>query len=186
MSSLFPAFKARAEAVNAEVHRFPTRTAALDFILQLLRSEGVADAPQAYAVWADGAFLSGLDTGALSAQVPGLRFDATRQVAADSKIGISQVDWALANTGTLVQDATAVERRLVSTLPLIHVALVGTDCILADMPAVLAKESPTRTPYISFITGPSRTADIERVLTIGVHGPERLIIIFVDEPGEVN
>ena len=40
--------------------------------------------------------------------------------------------------------------------------------------------------YISFITGPSRTADIERVLTIGVHGPERLIIVVVDEFQQVT
>ncbi len=186
MDSMFPAFKARAEAVNAEVHRLPTRTAALDFILQFLKAEGVADAPHSYAVWADGGMLHGLDTRALSTRVPGLRFDATREVTAASKIGISQVDWALANTGTLVQDATAVERRLVSTLPPIHIALLGTDRILADMPAVLARESPGRSAYISFITGPSRTADIERVLTIGVHGPERLVIVCVDEPEEMN
>jgi L-lactate dehydrogenase complex protein LldG len=186
MNSMFPAFKVRAEAVNAEVHRFPTRTAALDFILQFLKTEGVADSPQSYAVCADCSLLAGLDTRALSSQVPGLRFDATRETAAASKIGISQVDWALANTGTLVQDATAIERRLVSTLPLIHIAVVATDRILADMPAVFAKESAARSPYISFITGPSRTADIERVLTIGVHGPERLIIVCVDQPEEMN
>ncbi len=186
MNSMFPAFKARAEAVNAQVHRFPTRTAALDFILTFLNNEGVTDSPQSYAICADCSLLAGLDTRALSAQVPGLRFDPTREVAAASKIGISEVEWALANTGTLVQDATAVERRLVSTLPPIHIAVVATDRILPDLPAVLAKESPMRTPYISFITGPSRTADIERVLTIGVHGPERLIIVCVDQPEEMN
>ena len=45
---------------------------------------------------------------------------------------------------------------------------------------------PNRMGYLSMITGPSRTADIERVLTIGVHGPVRLIIIFVDELGRTN
>jgi L-lactate dehydrogenase complex protein LldG len=180
MNSMYPAFKARAEAVNAEVHRFPTRTAALDFLLQFLKTEGVADSPQSYAVCADCSLLAGLDTRALSSQVPGLRFDATRETAAASKIGISQVDWALANTGTLVLDATAVERRLVSTLPLIHVAVVATDRILPDMPAVFAEESAARTAYISFITGPSRTADIEQILVRGVHGPGEIHVVIVD------
>jgi L-lactate dehydrogenase complex protein LldG len=45
---------------------------------------------------------------------------------------------------------------------------------------VLARVDPRKSAYLSFITGPSRTADIERVLTIGVHGPERLVIVLVD------
>jgi L-lactate dehydrogenase complex protein LldG len=104
-------------------------------------------------------------------------------------VGISQLDWAIANTGTLVQDAACVDQRLVSTLPLIHIALIRSDRLLPDLPSVLAKIRPEQTNYISFITGASRTADIERVLTIGVHGPEKLIIVFYDvcfEPGSVN
>ena len=54
------------------------------------------------------------------------------------------------------------------------------------MPAVFSKIVLEQTNYISFITGPSRTADIERVLTIGVHGPEKLIIVFVDDMAAVN
>ena len=49
------------------------------------------------------------------------------------------------------------------------------------MGGVLERLRPDQLNYISFITGPSRTADIERVLTIGVHGPERLIVVLVDE-----
>jgi L-lactate dehydrogenase complex protein LldG len=91
------------------------------------------------------------------------------------------VDWALANTGTLVQSADEVDKRLVSTLPPVHIAFVSTAALLPDLPAVFQQVDPRRSAYISLITGPSRTADIERVLTIGVHGPERLIIILVDE-----
>jgi L-lactate dehydrogenase complex protein LldG len=91
------------------------------------------------------------------------------------------VGWAVAATGTLVVDAAQVEQRLVSTLPPIHVAIVASSGLRADLAEVLTQIHPSQTGYISMITGPSRTADIERVLTIGVHGPERLIIVFVDE-----
>jgi len=186
MNPTFDAFKTRAEAVSAEVHRFLSKPEALDFILQFLQKEGVADIPQAYAVWADCPFLSGADKKQLAEKVPGLRFDVSRELAADSKIGISQINWAVANTGTLVQDAAPVQQRLVSTLPIIHIAIVSTASLFPDLPSVLTQANPQRSGYISMITGPSRTADIERVLTIGVHGPERLIIVFVDELGGMN
>ena len=108
----------------------------------------------------------------------------SRDAAADAIIGITQAEWALADTGTLVQDQTAVDQRLASSLVDIHIALVPTDSILPDKIALLARINPRTSRYIAFITGPSRTADIERVLTIGVHGPERLIIVCVDEMGE--
>jgi L-lactate dehydrogenase complex protein LldG len=181
MQSSFEAFKARAEGVSAEVHRCATKPEALAFIFAFLQKEGVGPGGNASAVWADCPFLRGMDKTALARQVPGLIFEVTRQAAADAKIGISQMDWAMASTGTLVQDAAAVEKRLVSTLPIIHVALVATREIVPDLAASLARTNPRQSAYISMITGPSRTADIERVLTIGVHGPERLIIVFVDE-----
>jgi L-lactate dehydrogenase complex protein LldG len=181
MPAIFDTFKLRAEAVSAEVHRFPRKAEALAFIVEYLRSAGVADLPQSYAVWADCPFLTGVDKQRMSGQVPGLSFDVTREKAAASKVGISQLDWAMANTGSLIQDAAPVDRRLVSTLPNIHIAVVQTDRLVPDLPAVLGKIRPEQTNYISFITGPSRTADIERVLTIGVHGPEKLVIVFVDQ-----
>jgi len=181
MPAIFDTFKLRAEAVSAEVHRFAGKTEALGFIVQYLQSAGVADSPQSYAVWADCPFLSGVDKKQIAEKIPGLTFDVTREKAAASKVGISQLDWAMANTGSLIQDAAPVDRRLVSTLPNIHIAVVQTDRLLPDLPAVLDKIRPELTNYISFITGPSRTADIERVLTIGVHGPEKLVIVFVDQ-----
>ncbi|HVN19769.1 MAG TPA: lactate utilization protein [Dongiaceae bacterium] len=187
-AEIFETFKARAESVSAEVHHFARKGAALDFILEFLSKEKEAinnDAPF-LALWADCPFLNGLDKSLLADKVPNLRFDVTRDLAANARVGISQMDWGLANTGTLVQDATAVAQRLVSTLPNIHIAIVHSSEILADLPTLLTKADPKRAAYISLITGPSRTADIERVLTIGVHGPERLIIVAVDELGETN
>jgi L-lactate dehydrogenase complex protein LldG len=184
MNSLLETFKMRAEAVSAEVHHFAARSEALDFILGFLQTEKVADSPKSYGVWANGTFLDGLDKSKLAAQVPGLRFDVTRDLAADAKVGISQVDWAISDTGTVVQNAAVIEERLVSTLPAIHVVLVPVNGIQPDLAAALAKITPQQSGFISMITGPSRTADIERVLTIGVHGPGRLVVVCVDELGE--
>jgi L-lactate dehydrogenase complex protein LldG len=93
------------------------------------------------------------------------------------------MEWGLADTGTVVQDATDPALRLVSTLPEIHVALLPACRILPGLADVVPKLDPGRAPYISFITGPSRTADIERVLTIGVHGPSRLVVVVHDGDG---
>jgi L-lactate dehydrogenase complex protein LldG len=190
VSTLFESFAARAQAVSAEVHRFPARAQALDFILDFVRALEGGRIQPSFAVWADCRFLRGLDLLELTEKAPGLAFQVTRGSASTATVGISQVDLAIADTGTLVQNATAVEQRLVSTLPSVHVAIVETGAIMPDLPAALSRFSSRQAdgvdgppPYLSFITGPSRTADIERVLTIGVHGPERLVIVCVDDLG---
>lgn len=182
---MYDQFKIRAEGVSAEVHRFPAQAEALEFLVGFLQSEGLADRAQHSAVFAACPFLGRIDRQPLEA-LEGLHFDVTRERAAEARFGISQMDWALADTGTLVQDATAIDKRLVSTLPTIHIALVATGSLRPDMPACLTGIDPKGIGYLAMITGPSRTADIERVLTIGVHGPERLIIIFFDELGGTN
>ena len=179
---MYEQFKARAEGVSAEVYRFETKVLALDFIVGFLKSECLADRPQSHALWADSPFLNEIDRQSLSG-VAGLKFEVTRELAAAARFGISQMQWALADTGTLVQDSTAIEQRLVSSLATIHIALVPTAGLLPDLPTLLTRITPEKRSYIAMITGASRTADIERVLTIGVHGPERLIIVFVDELG---
>ncbi len=183
---IFDLFQARAEAVSAEVHRAPDRAAALAFINEFLRAEDLAPAPGSWAIWAPGPLADALDQRALAANLPGLSFQVTRDLAAQAKVGISQAQWGLANTGSIVADSTQVEQRLVATLPWIHLAILPTNAILPDLPALLARIDPTTALYTTIVTGPSRTADIERVLTIGVHGPERLVIVCVDDMGEVG
>ncbi|QQG64496.1 LutC/YkgG family protein [Desulfobulbus oligotrophicus] len=182
---MYEQFKAKAEGVSAEVHRFTTSADALAFLVDFLKEEGVADQDGQYCVVAAGPFVDGIDHEQLAA-IPGVFFDVTRQQAAGARVGISQVDWALADIGTLVQDATAIDKRLVSTLPFIHVAMIATSGLRPDMTAWLTDANPNDAGYLAMITGPSRTADIERVLTIGVHGPARLVICFVDELGGTN
>jgi L-lactate dehydrogenase complex protein LldG len=178
---MFATFKARAEAVSAEVHRFPDRGQALSFVSELLKREEPADPAAPRAGWAYAGFLAPDERRALEADVPGLSFTVTQQAAAGARVGVSQMGWAVANTGTLAQAADRVESRLVSTLPPIHVAIVPSDRIVPDLGALLRELSPSQSRYLALVTGPSRTADIERVLTIGVHGPGRLVIVFVDD-----
>jgi L-lactate dehydrogenase complex protein LldG len=185
IAMMYEQFKARAEGVSAEVNRYATRKEALDYLIGFLDKEGLADTPNATALWAEGSFLDGMERSTLSKNA-GLRFEVTREAAATARFGISQMDWALADTGSLAQNSTAIAQRLVSSLSTIHIALVPTNGILPDMPTLLTKVHPRECAYLAMITGPSRTADIERVLTIGVHGPERLVIIFVDELGGNN
>ncbi|HVX67658.1 MAG TPA: lactate utilization protein [Bryobacteraceae bacterium] len=175
MNVLYERFRLRAEAVSAEVRRFATRAEAWAFLAGFLREQGVEGAPQPYALCAVKTPLP------LAEPIPGVRFDVSRESAATASVGISEMDWGVADTGTLAQDATAVGQRLVSTLPPVHVAFLPTASIVPDLPALFEKAGPGRCGYLALITGPSRTADIERVLTIGVHGPERLIILCVDE-----
>lgn len=184
---MFDTFKAKAEAAgNTEVQRFATKAEALNFIEAYLKKEDIKNAAGSYAIWAHGPFLEGVDTKALAARVPGLKFEVTRELAKNSKIGITQMEWGIANTGTLAQNATAVEQRLASTLPWTHIMLLGTGNIVADLPAFMTKMHPGNGNYLTLITGPSKTADIERVLAIGVHGPERIVIVCVDELGGMN
>ena len=180
---MFETFRARAEAVSAEVHRVGGRAEALLFVEELLRREGVADSPGARAVWATGPLAPPREVAEVGSRVPGLTFDVTREAAAESRVGVSEMEWGLADTGTVVQDATDPALRLVSTLPEIHVALLPSSRILPGLADVVSRLDPGRVPYISFITGPSRTADIERVLTIGAHGPVRLVVVVHDAAG---
>ena len=179
---MFDLFKVKAEAVSAEVHRAADAHAALEVVTGVLAQEGVADAPGARAVWCEGPLLAGLDRAALSQRFPGLGFEVTREQAAHSRVGVTEFDWALADTGTLAQDASDPRLRLASALTETHVALVRTGAILPGLGALLGRVDPRRMRYLACVTGPSRTADIERVLTIGVHGPRRLVIVVVDAP----
>lgn len=106
-----------------------------------------------------------------------------RQQAPHARAGITGVNFAIADTGSLALDSTDEAVRLATTLPELQFALLDPKKILADgLEAVVPlRQLHQRDPrnFIAYITGPSRTADIERVLTIGVHGPKQLYILLV-------
>ncbi len=97
-------------------------------------------------------------------------------------------DYAIAETGTLVQISHDEDLRMATMLSETHVAVIPVSRIrphaLAFEPEMLRilQRPPS---YLAFISGASRTADIERLLTIGVHGPSELhMLILEEEPHE--
>jgi L-lactate dehydrogenase complex protein LldG len=94
-------------------------------------------------------------------------------------VGITTVQAAIAETGTLVLDSTQERHRLVSLVPPVHIAIVDASKIYETLGEVLAFIHKNEiSPAVTFITGPSRTADIELTLTVGVHGPQELYVII--------
>jgi L-lactate dehydrogenase complex protein LldG len=179
---MFDTFKAKALAAgNTDVQRFATKAEAFDFIEGYLKKENINDTPGSYAVWAHSPMLKVADVKFFSDRIEGLKFEVTRETAKQAKIGITQMEWGIADTGTLAQNATAADQRLASTLPWTHIMLLGTENIVPDLPSFMAKVRPEAGNYLTLITGPSKTADIERVLAIGVHGPERVVIVCIDD-----
>ena len=93
-------------------------------------------------------------------------------------LGITEADYLLPETGTLVLGSSAEKPRGVSLLPRIHLAIVRPAMLRADMHQVFAEAKDDH--YLVFITGPSRTADIELTVTLGVHGPKKLYVWMMD------
>jgi L-lactate dehydrogenase complex protein LldG len=112
-----------------------------------------------------------------------------REEAARAEVGVTGVDLALAETGTLILLSGAGRPRSTSLLPATHVAVFDRRQLVelleqvgVLLEAVHADPRATSGAMINFITGPSRTADIELTLTRGVHGPKEVHAIFVDVP----
>ncbi len=108
-----------------------------------------------------------------------------RQYPGGIDLGFTSADFGIAETGSLVINSDNEDTRLASMLSELHVALLPESKIrptAIGMAKELKELIDRPSSYISFITGASRTADIERVLAIGVHGPLELhIIILIGE-----
>jgi L-lactate dehydrogenase complex protein LldG len=104
-----------------------------------------------------------------------------------AEVGVSLANFAIAETGTLVEFATDDSVRLISTLPRVHVGLVASEQIVATLmeaaPRVRkAYDDNTHNCAVTFISGPSRSGDIEMKLTLGVHGPAVAHAVVLDWP----
>lgn len=105
--------------------------------------------------------------------------NASKHEMALCDLGITEADYLLPETGTLVLTSSVDKPRAVSLLPRVHLAIVRPDMLRADMHQVFAEAKDQQ--YLVFITGPSRTADIELTVTLGVHGPKNLYVWMMSE-----
>jgi L-lactate dehydrogenase complex protein LldG len=180
---LAAAFAERAASVGTQTHPTP-RAAAAALVERLLAAEPAhrialdadtrARLPELAATLADAGRLA-------------LPAAAAPNTLAEADAGLSWAAFGVAETGSVALVTPAPDDRLVSMLPPLHVVLLGQSDLLPDLDAAAERlrawtAGTVRQPYISLVTGASRTSDIERVLTIGVHGPRvQHVLLLTDE-----
>ena len=95
------------------------------------------------------------------------------------KAGITGASAAIAETGTLVISSGQGQPLSASLFPEIHMAVIKSSQIVLSLEEALQMDALRKASSTALITGPSRTADIEMTLTIGVHGPGELLVYIV-------
>ena len=106
--------------------------------------------------------------------------EAYKRVLIDVDAGVTTADYAIADTGTLVLVSGDEQHRLISLVPPLHICILKQSAILPNLAELMSRvgdgpySKDTPPLVMTFITGPSRTADIELTLTMGVHGPREL------------
>lgn len=183
-TELYEKFKSCVEVLSGECFRVKTAKEAGELVCKVMKEKGIKNvALLNSSISLKGDFVKQFGEAGIEVYT-----DHFRQVTPDAHAGITQVTYAIGELGTLVQaDADSnVDHRLCSTLVPIHIALVSTPTLIPTLAETMATlhQLPQIPGFVGFITGPSRTSDIERVLTVGVHGPKQLVVIFVDEQVE--
>jgi len=174
---LVAAFEARLKSVGGHVHHAADADAAARMVEQLADEHGadtlgVSDSTQLEAVRRTS-----------SRQLLGPDSDRDALLACD--VGVTSAQAGIAETGSLLLVSRDEQHRLISLLPPVHIAILPAGDITATLGDGFALARGDEDPppaAITLITGPSRTADIELTLVVGVHGPKELHVILVADP----
>ena len=181
-------FTAAFEAVSGHVHCVPDTAAAAEVIAELIYEYGARRV--AFAQVPDALFqqievqCSERNLGASELVREPYEVDSALELLDGAQMGITWAAFAIAQTGTLVEVTRDDAHRLVSALPRVHVGIVDARQLVPTMvdaagPLRQALASASTNVAVSFISGPSRTGDIEMILTLGVHGPEEAHAIII-------
>lgn len=182
-------FAAEASAVGTNIYRPPNDADVIETVIRLLRDTGEADC----LAWDDAELpLAGMGHAVrragfrpIDSTLPSeptaraIRLAELGRAAA----GVTGALAGLADTGTLAVLSGPGRPRLASLLPPVHIAVLRISALFATMAEFFAAHRDVTRNYsnLVFITGPSRSADIEHTLTIGVHGPKSLHIILAPD-----
>ncbi len=173
-------FRSRAEPLGVVVHQGDHVSLAREFIVW------AADADAPFAIVAE----------ELRAQYPAF-CDAVAELGIaqvlpespaqmrDSTLGLSVARAGIAETGSALMAESTLADRSVGMLPRVQAIVIPTRALLPSLdeaaPILRALALAPGRNMVTLVTGPSRTADIERVLTVGVQGPGRVMILFADD-----
>lgn len=107
----------------------------------------------------------------------------------DSEAAITSCHYLVARTGAIVMSSAQESGRTVSAYTPVHICIAYVDQLVFDTRDALKglknKYGPNLPSFITFAAGPSRTADIEKTLVVGVHGPKEVYLFLIDKPKEV-
>ena len=118
--------------------------------------------------------------------------EAVRRRLLESAMGITGADYAVAETGSVIVLPRQGLSRLVSVVPPVHVAIVRPQDVIGTLDDLFALRrlefyrnggpaGGDMGSYLNFITGPSRTADIEQTIVVGVHGPKEVHLVLLEQ-----
>jgi L-lactate dehydrogenase complex protein LldG len=178
--TMMPLLKEKAEAVQTIFRELPGLEDAFRYAIEVTRQQ------QGQTIAAPGLAAGFQEHFATLCREQGLTLLTTDLRSHMSQIhtGLTLADWAIAETATVVLDSSLEDVRIATTLSETHVAVVPRSRIRSqatELAAELHAALDAPPGYLAFISGASRTADIERVLTIGVHGPQEFHLVIVEE-----
>ena len=177
---LVAAFRERAAPLGIQVAHAAGAREGADTILALAREIG-ADGPLASSELAAAA--PGLVAALAAARLPTVPAGEP-ETSRDAPLGLSLARLAVAETASVLLAEDSLEDRGIGLLVATHLVVCPTAALAPslDDAAPVSRRIASRRGggYAPLVTGPSRTADIERVLTVGVQGPARLAVLFVD------
>ncbi|HEX6183287.1 MAG TPA: lactate utilization protein [Pyrinomonadaceae bacterium] len=187
-------FTAELSAVGAHVHRAASESEAAAFVARVCAEAGAGEVALsgsplvAELGLAAGLAARGLQSFHVTDFAPHERAGLIARLEGCGA-GVTAADYAIAETGTLVLTGDEEGALLASLLPAVHIALLLPRQIggsLAEVVGRLKRERMGRDLHrgptcrsATFITGPSRTSDVELVLSIGVHGPKQLHVVII-------